>query len=93
MSSAWTIPSPATGCRAITSPALHHAAYALIIAGELVTGVLLAYGALGLWRARYASAARFAAAKKPVVLGAAASFLVWFVGFMVVGGAEEPRPT
>jgi predicted small integral membrane protein len=81
-----TFPGNRLMYRAITSPALHHAAYALIIAGELVTGMLLAYGALGLWRARYASAARFAAAKQPVVLGSAAAFLVWFVGFMVVGG-------
>jgi predicted small integral membrane protein len=72
--------------RAITDPALHHAGYALIIAGEAATGLLLAYGALQLWRARADAAAVFAAAKKPVVLGATAAFLVWFVGFLVIGG-------
>jgi predicted small integral membrane protein len=81
-----TFPGNRLMYRAITQPALHHAAYALIIAGEAITGLLLAYGALRLWRARGASATEFAAAKAPVMLGAAAGFLVWFVGFMVIGG-------
>jgi predicted small integral membrane protein len=72
--------------RAITSPALQHSAYALIIAGEAATGIMLAYGALALWRARKASAAKFAAAKIPTALGGLLAFLVWFVGFLVIAG-------
>ncbi|RYF81479.1 MAG: DUF2165 domain-containing protein [Comamonadaceae bacterium] len=72
--------------RAITTPALWHVAYALIIAGELLAGVLLLVGAIALWRARRASSAAFARAKQWAVAGAALGFLVWFFGFMVVGG-------
>ncbi len=72
--------------RAITNPVLHHAAYIAIIAGEALTGLLLAWGALALWRARRTSAADFAAAKRPVVLGLTVAFLIWFVGFLIVAG-------
>jgi len=72
--------------RAITAPALHHAAYLAIIAGEGLTGLVLAFAAWRLWRLRSASAADFAAGKSSVALGAAMAFLVWFVGFLVIGG-------
>ncbi|SEI25463.1 DUF2165 domain-containing protein [Pseudomonas fuscovaginae UPB0736] len=72
--------------RAITTPSLWHAAYWLIILGEGLTGALLAYGALSLWRARKADASSFARAKKGVIAGATLGLLVWFFGFMVVGG-------
>ncbi|MGY2198589.1 DUF2165 family protein [Pseudomonas gingeri] len=72
--------------RAITTPLLWHAAYWLIIFGEGLTAVLLAAGALSLWRARKADAASFGRAKKGVIAGATVGFLVWFFGFMVVGG-------
>jgi predicted small integral membrane protein len=81
-----TFPGNRLMYRAITRPALHHTAYILIIAGETATGLLLAYGALRLWQARRASAPDFAAAKAAVALGAVAAFLVWFVGFLVIGG-------
>ena len=60
--------------RAVTAPALHHAAYWLIIAGESLTGLLFALGAWRLWCARAASPAAFAAAKRPLVLGVTAVF-------------------
>ncbi|WP_191489847.1 DUF2165 family protein [Pseudomonas sp. FEN] len=81
-----TFPDNTAMYRAITTPALWHAAYWLIIFGEGLTAVLLAYGALALWRARNSDTASFARAKKWVVGGASAGLLVWFVGFMVVGG-------
>jgi len=81
-----TFPGNALMYRAITTPALWHAAYWLIIAGEAVTGALLAAGALSLWRRRDAPAGEFNAAKRLAYLGATAGFLVWFLGFMVVGG-------
>jgi predicted small integral membrane protein len=72
--------------RAITSPWLHHAAYWLIIAAELVTGALCLAGAWRLYAARAASAARFNAAKDLAVAGLACGFLLYFLGFLVVGG-------
>lgn len=72
--------------RAITTPWLWHAAYGLIIVGEAMTAVLLACGALVLWRARQASGRQFNAAKRVAIVGFTAGLLVWFFGFMVIGG-------
>ena len=81
-----TFPGNKLMYRAITSPALQHLGYALIIAGEAATGLVLAYGAIALFRARGGTPAEFAAAKRWVALGGFLGFLVWFVGFLVVGG-------
>ena len=45
-----TFPSSTIRYRAITNPALYHAAYALIIAAEILTAALCWMGALQLWR-------------------------------------------
>ena len=71
--------------RAITSPLLHNIAYCAIIAGEALTGIVLAVAAWRLWQGR-ADRTRFTAAKGIVALGAALAFLVWFVGFLVIAG-------
>ena len=81
-----TFPGNAAMYRAVTAPALWHAAYALIILGEGLTGVLLLCGAVALWRARRAPSAEFARAKQWAVAGATLGFGVWFFGFMGVGG-------
>jgi predicted small integral membrane protein len=81
-----TFPGNKLMYRAITSPALQHLGYALIIAGEAATGLVLAYGAIRLWRSRGGTVAEFAVAKLWVALGGFLSFLVWFVGFLVIGG-------
>jgi predicted small integral membrane protein len=81
-----TFPGNKLMYRAITSPALQHLGYALIIAGEAATGLVLAYGAMRLWRSRGGTVVEFAAAKLWVALGGFLGFLVWFVGFLVVGG-------
>lgn len=81
-----TFPDNALLDRAITQPWIWHAGYLLIIAGEAATGLLLLIGSLVLWRARGQSAAAFQAAKSWVVAGCALGFVVWFFGFMVVGG-------
>ncbi|WP_395609476.1 DUF2165 family protein [Pseudomonas sp. B22129] len=81
-----TFPGNAAMYRAITTPWLWHAAYALIIFGEALTGLLLVLGALKLWRARHAGSADFNRAKACATLGLALGFVVWFFGFMVVGG-------
>ncbi|EIM72797.1 hypothetical protein A33O_18179 [Nitratireductor aquibiodomus RA22] len=81
-----TFPGNAAMYRAITSPTLWHAGYWLIIAGEGLTFVLLLLGGLRMFGARSASAAEFQASKKLMIAGATTGFLVWFFGFMVVGG-------
>ncbi|WP_219266490.1 DUF2165 family protein [Pseudomonas sp. Xaverov 259] len=81
-----TFPNNAAMYRAITTPWMWHAAYALIILGEALTAMLLARGALSLWRARHAGGAEFNRAKAGATAGLALGFVVWFFGFMVVGG-------
>jgi len=72
--------------RAITSPALHQAAYAFIIAAEAATAVLCWIGAAALARRLRADAATFNRAKAYAVLGLALGCLLWQVGFMSIGG-------
>jgi predicted small integral membrane protein len=72
--------------RAITSPALHHATYALIIAAEALTAVLCWIGAAMLLRHLRADAGSFNRAKTFAVVGLTLGFLLWQVGFMSLGG-------
>jgi predicted small integral membrane protein len=81
-----TFPGNALLYRRITSPAMWQAGYALIIAGEGLTGAVLAVAAVALGRRLRSDAAAFNRAKRIVNLGAGLGFLVWFFGFMVVGG-------
>jgi predicted small integral membrane protein len=81
-----TFPGNALKARAITSPVVASIAYWMIIVAEALTGLLLALGALRLALAVRASAADFNAAKTAVVLGVGLGFLLWFTGFMVIGG-------
>ena len=79
---------PGTGLphRRVISPDLCQAAYALIILGEGLTGLTLLIAAVVLlWHVR-SDAARFNRAKRLVHIGPALGFLVWFFGFLVVGG-------
>ena len=71
--------------RAIDVPLLWHLAYALIILGEGLTAGLLAWGAGAMWRSRQRSAREFTQAKRYALAGVLAGFVVWFLGFMVVG--------
>ena len=72
--------------RAITDPALHRAAYALIIATEGLIAVLCWTGAFQLTRHVRADAAAFNGAKAMAVIGLTLGFLLWQVGFMTIGG-------
>jgi predicted small integral membrane protein len=81
-----TLPGNRLMYRAITSPALWQLAYAAIIAAETLAGLLFVVGAVALWRVRLAPAATFNHAKGYAIAGAALAFLIWFFGFMVVGG-------
>jgi predicted small integral membrane protein len=71
--------------RAITTPWMWHAAYWLIIAGQMLTAALLYRGTWSLWRARHGTGAAFARAKQWTTVGLTTGFVLWFFGFMVVG--------
>ncbi len=81
-----TRPGNALTYRRVTSPALWNVAYGLIIFGEGLTGLSLGLGALALLRQLRAAATRFNRSKRLVFVGAAIGFLVWFFGFMAIGG-------
>ncbi|BBD37517.1 MULTISPECIES: DUF2165 family protein [Aminobacter] len=81
-----TFPGNALMYRSITSPTLWTVGYWLIIFGEALTCVLFLIAALQLWQARKGSGRQFDDAKGFVVIGATMGFLVWFLGFMVIGG-------
>jgi predicted small integral membrane protein len=79
-------PSSTIGYRAITSVALHHAAYAAIIATEAVIALLCWIGAGLLARHLGADARVFNRAKVVAVAGLTLGFLLWQVGFVTIGG-------
>jgi predicted small integral membrane protein len=81
-----TFPGNALMGRAITSPTVWTLAYWAIIVVEAVTGIVLALATVRLAINLRASAVRFNSAKAYVVVGAGLGFLLWFTGFMVVGG-------
>jgi predicted small integral membrane protein len=71
--------------RAITSPALHHASYVLIIATEVIVAALCALGAIAMAR-KVKAKAPFQAAKSLAITGLALGFLLFEGGFVAVGG-------
>jgi len=79
-------PSSTIRYRAITGPALHHAAYALIVAAEAAVAALCWVGAILLLRQLCAGAAAFNRAKPAAVTGLTLGFVLWQVGFMSIGG-------
>jgi predicted small integral membrane protein len=81
-----TFPGNALMGRAITSPTVWTLAYWAIILVEAVTGIVLALATVRLAANLRANAVRFNSAKTYVVVGAGLGFLLWFTGFMVVGG-------
>jgi len=72
--------------RAIIDETVWHAAYALIIAAEAGTGLLLTFGAFVLLVRLNSPAAIFNRAKIFAVAGLALGFGLWFFGFLVVAG-------
>jgi predicted small integral membrane protein len=71
--------------RAILDPFVWSLAYGSIIFAEFLTGVLLFIGAISLLKNIH-SPLEFNKAKNWVYLGCLTGFLLWFFGFMVVGG-------
>jgi predicted small integral membrane protein len=72
--------------RAITNEGAQHAAYWLIIATEIASGLICAQGAFDLSRALTLDGPSFNARKSTATLGLVAIFSLYFLGFMVVGG-------
>ena len=81
-----TFPGNALLYRRVTSPVLWEAAYALIILGEGLIAAALGGGAVVLLRHLRSPAAHFNNGKRFIVIGVGLGFVVWFFGFMVVGG-------
>jgi predicted small integral membrane protein len=71
--------------RAILDPFIWSLAYGLIIFAEFLTGILLLIGAISLLKNIHSPVA-FTRSKNWVYLGCLAGFLLWFFGFIVVGG-------
>lgn len=71
----------------ITGTALVSIAFLTIITGEFLVGVLSLKGAWDLWQARNESAEVFNAAKTYALLGPGLAMVLWFGGFIVIGGA------
>jgi predicted small integral membrane protein len=78
-------PGNALKYRAILDPFVWSLAYKLIIFTEFLTGVLLLIGAIGLFK-NINSPLAFNRVKNWVYLGCLTGFLLWFFGFIVVGG-------
>ncbi len=72
--------------RAIHDPTLWRIAYALIIAAEYATCGFFLVGSYRLWRVRHGNAELFQRAKSCAIIGASLGFVLWFFGFLVVGG-------
>ena len=70
----------------VTNSTLVTLAYLVILAGEFLVGAFSFKGAWDLWGARKESAEIFNAAKIFAVLGTGMAMVVWFGGFIVIGG-------
>src|SRR5689334_17985504 len=74
------------GYRAITSPLVHHAAYALIIAAETLTAALCWIGCWRLLNRLRADATAFNGAKPFAIGGLVLGLLIWQTGFITIAG-------
>jgi predicted small integral membrane protein len=72
--------------RAIDSPAIHLAFYIGIIVWEIVTAILLGWGAVRLVRLVRQPASAFNQAKGVAVAALTLSLTMWLVAFLAVGG-------
>jgi predicted small integral membrane protein len=86
MSMDTTFPGNALMYRAVTTPALWHLAYAVIIASQAAAGLLYLIGGIRLYRARHAPCAVFNQAKSFTIAASLLGFVIFFFMFMVIGG-------
>lgn len=71
--------------RAIDSPLIHHAVYSLIILAETIIAVLCWFGGFRLFKTIHDNQA-FNKAKEIAILGLTLGIILWFIGFMTIGG-------
>lgn len=81
-----TFQAPVLMKRAITQPSLQLAAYYLIISWELMTAILCWFGFIKLLRNARACDTTFHHAKNVAFTGLFSGFLLYMLGFMVIGG-------
>lgn len=81
-----TIPGNHGMGRSISSPTVDLVFYLSIIVWEMLTAILLCWGALRLMRALRLPAAAFNAAKSLPLLALTSSLLMWLVAFLTIGG-------
>lgn len=82
-----TVFSPSgSAWRGITNPLVHQMVFWLIVAFELVIALLCLWGAAWLFANLGGPAARFNAAKGPAIAGLTLGILLWFTGFIAIGG-------
>lgn len=80
-----TFPDNAAMWRALPHSAIHHAAYVFIITMETVIAALCWLGCYRLWRARH-DPDRFHRAKSVGIAALTLGIVLWFGGFVAVGG-------
>ena len=71
--------------RAIFNPVIWNLSYGLIIFAEFLTGILIFIGFIKLLK-NAANHLAFIKAKNWIYLGCTVGLLLWFLGFMVIGG-------
>ena len=71
--------------RAIESPVIHHIVYGFIIFTEIVIAGLCGLGGFRLFQ-NIEQPIAFNQAKKLAILGLTLGFILWFTGFMTIGG-------
>ena len=71
--------------RDIHSPLIHKLAYISIIIAEWLIGIFGIWGSIEMWKARH-SASLFNRSKGKVIIAMTLGVMVWFTGFLVIGG-------
>ena len=79
-------PDNAMTSNAIPVPMVWTISFWAIVAAEGLATALFAWGTVELFQARTFKAEAFHRAKRFLFAGAACGFLIWFVGFLAVGG-------
>ena len=81
-----TFPNNKLMSRAMTSPAVHHTMYNVIIAWEGLAALLCWIGAFLLLKSARSGRSEFNRAKSVATLGLVLSLMLWLFGFLIVGG-------
>lgn len=81
-----TFPGNSLMWRSITNPIPHHIYYILIICTEAVITYFCFAGGIDLLKKLQTSSEVFNNAKKKSLIGLTLSFVLWFVGFIAIGG-------